>query len=72
MRASVLNIVANQVRFLITKIGSTYTTTLTDSNGNNGWSVVWNVGGGRGSYNILAQAIVGSQTYSSPPISVIY
>jgi len=72
IRASVFNIVASQVRFLISKVGSTYATTLTDNNGNNGWSVVWNVGGGKGSYNILAQAIVGSQTYSSPPISVIY
>jgi len=72
IRASVFNIVASQVRFLISKVGSTYAITLTDNNGNNGWSVVWNVGGGKGSYNILAQAIVGSQTYSSPPISVIY
>ena len=72
IRASVFNAVASQVRFLISKVGGTYTTTLADNNGNNGWSVNWTVGGGKGSYNILAQAIIGSQTYSSPAISVIY
>jgi membrane peptidoglycan carboxypeptidase len=73
IEASVTGASPSQVRFIITKVGGGYTRTLYDNNPNNGWIQVWNdSSGGRGNYNIVAEAVVGSQTFRSTTITVTY
>lgn len=70
-KATVSNGSPSQVKFVISKVGSAYTfTTTPDTNGSDGWSGIWNVAGGNGTYNVVAQAVIGSKTFSSPSISV--
>lgn len=74
IEASITGINPSQVNFLISKVGGGYSRTLTDNNGNNGWSVMWQLEQtvSRGNYSIYASATSGGQTYQSAPITITY
>lgn len=73
LSASVANVDADRVVFTIVKSESSFSKVLTDNDGSNGWGVTWEQGSASsGSYQIYAQAFVGTDMYQSSPISVSF
>ena len=72
--ASVSGGSVEQVTFTITqKTGGTYTKTLTDNNGSNGWSQSWTSDGvTSGQYEISVSAISGGNTITGNSVTVNY
>lgn len=63
----------SSVSFHIDKVGGGYSTTLTDYDGTDGWSVPWSdTSAPSGSYTINAAAVKGTSTYLSSTITVTY
>jgi membrane peptidoglycan carboxypeptidase len=63
----------SSVSFHIDKVGGGYSTTLTDYDGTDGWSVSWSdTTAPSGSYTINAAAVKGTSTYLSSTITVTY
>ena len=74
LEASITGFNPSSVSFYISKIGGSYSRTLTDKSSLGGWLVLWNhePSISKGSYSIFAKAFSGTQSYQSSAINLVY